>query len=66
VAIFGQKKMELGCSNAENEVLQWWLRWSCVVEVAVTHSGEAVTVAENEEIKGDGVRRMEVKSCCPK
>ena len=33
---------------------------------AVACPGEAVTVAENEEIKVDDVWRMEVKSCCPK
>jgi len=48
--------MELGCSSIENEVLHRRLRWSCAVAVAVARSSEAVTMAENEEIKGDDVR----------
>jgi len=44
--------MELGCSSIENEVLHQQLRWSCAVAAMVARSGEAVSVAENEEIKG--------------
>jgi len=37
---FWQNKVELGWSNRENEVLQQWLQWSCVVPCWISKKEE--------------------------